>query len=228
MKKKILLLHGALGSEKQFTSIITSLADEFEVHRMNFEGHGGSGSDKAFSIQLFSNNVINYLNNHSIENINIFGYSMGGYVALYVARHFPEKINSVITLGTKFSWDLVSAQKEIKMLNPEKIEEKVPQFAKKLKVEHSPMDWKINMRKTAQMMLGMAEGAKLQDADFKVIHHQVTLGLGTMDKMVSLEETQYVSDLLAHSKIVQLDNVKHPIEQVDPDMIIEFIKQQFQ
>ena len=47
MKEHIILLHGALGSENQFSQLKESLADKFEVHSMNFEGHGGKTSNKA-------------------------------------------------------------------------------------------------------------------------------------------------------------------------------------
>ena len=55
---------------------------------------------------------------------------MGGYVALQLANKHPKYVQKIITLGTKFAWDKETAAKEVKMLNPEKIEEKIPAFAK--------------------------------------------------------------------------------------------------
>jgi len=39
--QKIILLHGALGSSKNFESLVTLLQNNFEVHTLTFEGHGG-------------------------------------------------------------------------------------------------------------------------------------------------------------------------------------------
>ena len=48
----------------------------------------------------------------TITRADIFGYSMGGYVALHAARRHPERIGSIMTLGTKFAWDTPTAEKE--------------------------------------------------------------------------------------------------------------------
>ena len=223
MKEKLLLLHGALGSKNQFNTIKDKLQDFFEVHVLNFEGHGGRETRKAFSIKLFTENVIHYLEEASIEEANIFGYSMGGYVALNTALSIPPKIKKIMTLGTKFKWDIESAEKEVKMLNPIKIEEKVPHFAEKLKREHQPQDWKIIMEKTASMMLDMANGAKLEDADFKKIKQPVTIGIGTLDNMVSYEESEQVAKLLPHAKLMRLNDVKHPIEKIATEELLHYI-----
>jgi pimeloyl-ACP methyl ester carboxylesterase len=131
MNPSLLLLHGALGSQKQFDPIIPLLEDQFDVHRFDFEGHGENVSDTAYSMKLFSQNVVEYLDKHSIEKTNVFGYSMGGYVALKTALAEPDRIGKIATLGTKFNWSLEAAQREVRMLNPDKIEEKGPPFCSK-------------------------------------------------------------------------------------------------
>ena len=223
MKEKLLLLHGALGSKNQFSEIKEQLKDYFEVYVLNFEGHGGSKTQKEFSIELFTENVISFLESASFNKINIFGYSMGGYVAINTALKAPQKIKKIITLGTKFKWNIESAEREAKMLNPIKIEEKVPHFAEKLKQEHQPQDWKIIMEKTAKMMLNMGNGAKLADADFKKINQTVIIGIGSLDNMVSYEESEYVSKLLPNSKLIKLNDVKHSIEKIAIDKLVDYI-----
>jgi pimeloyl-ACP methyl ester carboxylesterase len=120
---------------------------------MNFEGHGGLASDENFSIRLFTKNTQHFIEQNKLENINIFGYSMGEYVALNTAVQYPQLINKIVTLGTKFDWNPMSSANEVKMLNPSKIKGKIPHFAEKLKAEHAPLDWEIVIKKTAKMML---------------------------------------------------------------------------
>lgn len=224
MKPNLLLLHGALGSQKQFDPIKNLLNEHFEVYSMDFEGHGEYVSDKAFSIELFSENVIDFLAKEKITDVNIFGYSMGGYVALQTALEHPEKINKIVTLGTKFDWTPESAAKETKMLNPDVIEAKVPHFAQKLQDEHAPQDWKVIMRRTADMMMKLGNGAALKEEDFKSIAHEVTIGIGTEDNMVSLAESARVAQALPKATLKKLDGIKHPIEKVDAGILGEHIK----
>ena len=130
-----------------------------------------------------------------------------------------------MTLGTKFDWSLESAQKEVKMLNPEKIKEKIPHFAEHLNRLHQPLDWTQVMTKTADMMLNMAAGAKLSEPDFKRINQEVVIGIGSLDNMVTLEESQHAADLLPNAKLVELPDVPHPIEKVDVDVLVDYIIQ---
>ena len=222
-KEKLLLLHGALGSKKQFNSLTRELTNSNNVYTLNFEGHGGKPGDEDFSIELFTRNVIEFLDHNTIDNINIFGYSMGGYVALNTALNIPGKISKISTLGTKFKWDVESAEKEVKMLDPVKVEEKVPQFAKKLEEVHHPLDWKTVMNKTAKMMMKMGEGAKLTDQDLKQIKIPVTIGIGSLDKMVTLEESEMVSKLIPGAQLIKLNGVKHPIETIETKQLIDYI-----
>ena len=214
--QSILLLHGATGAKDQLTEIANDLAGSFLMYRLNFGGHGGSPlTNKPFSIQTFAQEVILFLDKKEIETTNIFGYSMGGYVAIYLAKHHPQRINKIITLATKFNWDEAIAANEIKMLNAEKIEEKLPAFATVLKQRHAPNNWKTVLEKTAAMLVEMGRDNPLRIADYTNIQQAILLILGDRDKMVTLDETLEVFKNLPQAQLAVLPNTPHPIEKVD-------------
>ena len=226
-KENILLLHGALGSKEQLKSLKDLLALGFNVHDLNFEGHGNRSSDAPYSIDLFAKNVIDYLAENNLANTNIFGYSMGGYVALKLASKHPNLVTKIITLGTKFDWNHESSTKEVKMLNPSKIVEKVPAFANLLNSVHTATSWKTVMTKTAEMMLDMGNGNKLTSEDFTSIPHPVLIGIGELDNMVTFEESKLTSALLANGKLEIFEGFKHPFDRIDvrvlANRIVSFI-----
>jgi pimeloyl-ACP methyl ester carboxylesterase len=221
----ILLLHGAIGSKDQLYQLEQKLADSFTVHRLNFSGHGGSPvADAAFSISLFASEVIAFLDKKEIDSIHIFGYSMGGYVAMYLAKHYPQKIKKIITLATKFAWDENIAGQEIKMLNAAKIEEKLPDFAAALQKRHAPCNWKTVLEKTAAMLTAMGKDNPLKTADYSEIQHPVLLMLGDRDKMVTLDETVEVYKNLPQAQLAVLPNTAHPIEMLNADRLANEIR----
>lgn len=226
--KNLLILHGAIGSKEQFGLLKKQLENQYHIHVINFSGHGGEAFKTSFNIAQFADDVLAYLNQQHISSVDVFGYSMGGYVALYLAKNAPDRINKIITLGTKFSWTLEIAQQEVRMLDAEKIEEKIPAFAELLKLRHAPNDWKEVLAKTAEMMLEMAQKNPLTITDFKTIQHQVKIGLADQDEMVTLEETTIVVETIPHAQFYRLENSKHPIEKVNLQQltqeIVEFIK----
>ena len=214
--QQILLLHGAIGAANQLSLLQEELADSFSVYRLNFKGHGGSPYAAApFSIKLFAAEVIAFLDKKEISSIPVFGYSMGGYVAMYLAKYHPEKINKIITLATKFNWDETIAANETKMLNAQKIETKLPEFAAALQKRHAPNDWKTVLEKTAAMLIEMGKDNPLKPEDYPAILHPVLLMLGDRDKMVTLDETVEVYKNLPKAQLTILPNTAHPIEMVD-------------
>lgn len=223
MNASLLLLHGALGTKEQLTNLKEALSTTFDVHTLDFEGHGANASSTPFSMPLFASNVVDYMKAHHMTKAHLFGYSMGGYIALQLAKTHPELVDHIITLGTKFSWTPESATKEIKMLNPEKIEEKVPAFAQKLAAIHTGNTWKEVMLKTATMMHGLRNGAKLTTAALTQIPHKTRIHIGDQDTMVSIEESKESADALPNGSLQIINGCKHPIESIAQKKLAEMI-----
>lgn len=226
MKPKLLLLHGAIGSKAQFDGF-KALQDTFEIFSINFSGHGGEPLPEKFTMKLFSDDILRFIEKEKISPINIFGYSMGGYAALYLASRYPEKVRRIFTLATKFDWTEESAARESRMLNPEKILEKVPQFAAELEKRHAPGDWKEVLSKTVAMMLDLGKKPALGRKEFEGLNIPVLLCRGENDAMVSAEETNLVHGMVRGSQCMTLPGIQHPIEKVPADVLIEEIKKFF-
>jgi esterase/lipase len=225
--KELLLLHGALGSKQQFTELETKLSQNFTTHALDFSGHGRRPSHHhAYTIQNFAHEVLDWMNEHYVQTIDVFGYSMGGYVGLWLARFYPERVGKIFTLGTKLKWNEEEAEKEIKMLNPEKVVEKVPAFAQILAERHGEHEWKSVMSKTAMLMKDLAH-THLADQDFIKIQHTILLGLGSLDNMVSFEETDYVHHLLKKSTFKSYENIQHAIEKMPVQLLSSEIEKFF-
>jgi pimeloyl-ACP methyl ester carboxylesterase len=227
MKPKLLLLHGALGTKDQFTELKQKLIASFDVYDFNFSGHGSNTVETDFSIEKFMEDSLFFLDEYNLDKVNIFGYSMGGYVALKLAKEHPHCVNKIMTLGTKFHWNKESAEKEIKMLIPEIIEEKIPKFSEDLRQRHQPNDWKSIMRKTAAMMTSLGNGKAMKPSDFAGIEQQVLICVGAEDKMVTIGESQAVSDLLQNADLMIIPGFKHPIEMNDVEILSSLIETYF-
>jgi pimeloyl-ACP methyl ester carboxylesterase len=216
MKPSLLLLHGAVGVSSQLKAIAEKLSKSYEVHLFDFPGHGGKELPaEPFSIKLFSDAVLSYIQENHLQQLTIFGYSMGGYVAMYLAKYHPAFIDRIITLGTKFHWDEATAAKEAKMLNADTIATKVPAFAAALEKRHAPNDWKEILQRTADMLLEMGRDNPLKPEDYAAIKIPSLIMLGDRDKMITLEETVTVYKLLPDAQMAVLPGTPHLIEQIN-------------
>jgi len=223
--QNILLLHGAIGSSVQLEPLAELLTNNYKVNLLNLSGHGGKQiPDEQFSIEMFGEDVLYFIEKNKLGKINVYGYSMGGYVALYIARNFPDKINKIFTTAAKFDWNEESSLKESRLLNPEKIIEKIPKFAEQLSERHSAENWKQVLKKTAEMMINLGKNKLLKDVDFSLIKNEVLLSVGDRDNMVSIEETVDVYRKLQNGKLLIFPDTPHPIEKISAERLANEIE----
>lgn len=216
----LLLLHGAIGAADQMTALAAKLQNDLTVHTLDFSGHGSRPFPQApFSISLFAGDVLTYMDEHKLEQAAVFGYSMGGYVGMYLARYHSSRISRLGTLATKFHWDPAIAQRETQMINPDKIREKLPAFARTLEQRHHPKDWKTVLERTAHLLTSLGDQPLFSPDIYPAITIPVLLLLGDRDKMVSLDETLAVFKSLPNAQLGILPGTPHPIEQVNKDLL---------
>lgn len=197
------------------------------VHSLNFSGHSGEAfSASGFGIDIFAHDILTFLNKGEIPVVDIFGYSMGGYVALWFAFNYPERVNRIITLGTKFDWSPTSAEKEIRKLDPEKIQLKIPAFARILEHRHTPNDWKEVLQKTSSMMIDLGNKPLLTEDILRRTETKTIIALGDQDDMADRSYSKYVSEIIPSGKFVLLENTPHPIEKVDLNRIVKLISEE--
>ncbi|RAU84318.1 alpha/beta fold hydrolase [Pontibacter arcticus] len=210
----LLLLHGALGAAPMLEPLKQALQANYQVHTLNFSGHGGLELSASFTMDVFAADIKRLLDEKKIDQVSIFGYSMGGYAALYFALQHPTRVKRIYTLATKFAWSPATAEKETKLLNPEKIEEKVPKFAATLAQRHAPQNWKDIMHRTARMMMQLGQQPPLTPENLASITIPVQVSVGDQDTMVSVEETRWAFTHLPQANLQVLPATKHPLETI--------------
>jgi esterase/lipase len=214
MEKDILLLHGALGSSRQMDCLLPYLQNR-SVYCPDLPGHG-THAGQAFTIESLSLWLKNYLEENNLSQLRVFGYSMGGYLALKHESEYPGTFFGVTTLGTKFDWSEKSAEMEASRLDSRFFLEKAPEFADLLMERHG-VNWKTVLLETAEMMRILGKQSELDLNQFYKIQCHVNLILGEFDKMVKPEETITVANLILHSKYSLLSGAKHPFESLSQE-----------
>lgn len=221
----VLLLHGALGSRKQLDPLKECLSQSFAVESMDFIGHGEARAADRFDMHAFAMDIVGFMDRNGIARANFFGYSMGGYAALYLAQLDPHRVNRVMTLATKFQWDAASAEREASRLDPDIIEVKVPSFARQLAARHEMHGWKNVVRNTAAMMRALGGNPVVTPEVLGTIQQPVLVSVGDRDTMVSIEETVTAYRALPNGQFLVIPNTPHALDRVCTEQIGEAIKQ---
>ncbi len=222
----LLLLHGALGSAAHFDALCQTLEGQFLPLTLDFPGHGDAPFEGAFSIDLFAQKAFHYLDVQGIyQPVAVFGYSMGGYVALQMALLAPEHIRCVVTLGTKFDWTPETASREVGRLQPDRMLERAPDFAAALAQRHHTQNWRQVVGQTADLLHRLRHGEAFTADDLCRITCPAIVGLGSHDRMVTREEAEWAARQMPRGRLDILPDWPHPIEQVPVGALSNWLRQ---
>jgi pimeloyl-ACP methyl ester carboxylesterase len=214
-RPSLLILHGALGSRCQFDDLADAISDIRRPHAIDFEGHGDAPLHvDAFRGEQFAAQTVKYMDEHSIEQADIFGYSLGGYVGCIIARGHPDRVRSMYMLATKFFWTPEIALRECAVLDPDVLEIRVPTFASTLLSRHRAIGWRRNMELTRDMLLHFGSHPPLTLEDAAAITHPVRIAVGDRDNLVGIDESARLAKAMQQGQLEVLPGTPHPFERV--------------
>ena len=226
--KNVILIHGALGHSSDFDALSKLLSTDYRVYNLLFKDHGiDNASQEKLEVPRLVEELNQFTDSNNIQNPNVFGYSMGGYVALCHSIQLKNRISKIATLATKFDWSPEISSKEISFLNATVIEEKIPHYAAQLKKIHGDKGWKSLLTKTADLMIDIGAEDYLATSKLSDIQIPIQLMLGDSDRMVSLKETLDIYSELSNVTLAVLPNTKHPFEAVNPQLLHLLLTQFF-
>jgi 3-oxoadipate enol-lactonase len=99
--KPIILVHGAGADLLTWDELVPLLAAHFKVWRMDQRGFGKTVRPPApkVSLEVWTNDLLAFMNAMQIDSAALVGWSMGGAVALNFATLHPQRVSHLIPLG---------------------------------------------------------------------------------------------------------------------------------
>jgi pimeloyl-ACP methyl ester carboxylesterase len=103
----LLLLHGGLFDiDQQFGELIPGLAATRQVIAADFQGHGRTNDiDRPLRSEHLASDVVGLLRHLNVAQVDVFGFSVGGATALYLAIRHPELVRKLIVSSASFHPD---------------------------------------------------------------------------------------------------------------------------
>ena len=99
----LILLHGNSESKSIFKPYQITHFPVFTTIAIDSRGHGESKStDEAYSINQYSEDVINLCKLKGISDAYVIGYSDGGNIALWLAKKAPELFSRIIAISPNY------------------------------------------------------------------------------------------------------------------------------
>ncbi len=229
----LIVLHGAYMNITSMGEIIPELSRTHKVYALELQGHGRTNDiNRPITYPNLADDVAAFMDEVSLKNADVFGYSMGAITGLQLAIRHPEKVNKLIFCSGAYDiegWqptfrkfipqmtvemflDMPFAEDYRKLApNPEGF----PALVEKLiALEKEPMALEKDVKKLKTPMLIIAG-----DADGATLEHMVSmfqlLGGGVMGDM---------DQALSNSRLAIMPATSHTAVITQTDLLIAFIE----
>jgi esterase len=94
----VVILHGLLGSARNWTSIAKELADTHRVFVLDLRNHGGSPWAGTMSFDEMARDVAAFIGGQRLGRVALVGHSLGGKVAMHLALTRPELVERLVVV----------------------------------------------------------------------------------------------------------------------------------
>jgi pimeloyl-ACP methyl ester carboxylesterase len=100
----LVVLHGAYMTIDAMGEVVPSLAESRQVIAVELQGHGRTADiDRPLTYEQMADDTAALLRHVGIERADIFGYSMGGGVALQVVIRHPEVVRKLVVASASYT-----------------------------------------------------------------------------------------------------------------------------
>ena len=223
----VLLLHGGLGSvQLELAPLMQALATTFFVIGINQIGHADSGPIPQDSNlqELGIDQVHTVLDAFELTQAVLFGFSMGGSIALHATHALPHRISKLVILGVNYTWNKDTINLALERIDPDNIRTQAPIWADRLRLEHGNPRWE-RLARWLQMLIRFHTKRPPKDQVLHNIHTPTLVCAGDRDRLYPLEHTLHLYRQIPESSLAILPDVEHDMQHVNPRAFADLMRQ---
>ena len=225
----MIFLHGANSAGAELAPFVEAMQPYTAVRTPNMIGHGGRPIPGRATVREIADDLIAWMDREGIERDVVGGYSFGGTMALYLARHYPGRVSGVVALAAKTNFDATALQHWAHLFTHERLERLVFQGGVRridqLAQIHAPNSWKDVADAEARLVAGFAASPPLPEADLRAIRAPVIIVSSDRDQIVPWAETMALGRALPDAYITMFYGPAHPLRAIPLAAIARTIHQ---
>lgn len=186
----MILLHGNGENLGYFSNQVSFFAENYTVYAVDTRGHGDSPRGNGdFTLSRFADDLLNFMNEHSIDKAHLLGFSDGGNIALIFALRYPEKVDRLILNGAN--------------LFPEGLESNI---LEEIKTEYAKAisSSAEDSLQNAELLALMVNEPQIKPESLSALKCKTLVIAGTKD-MIAENHTRLIAQSIPHSSLVFIE-----------------------
>jgi pimeloyl-ACP methyl ester carboxylesterase len=213
----MILLHGANSGGVELAPLAEALRPYATVRTPNLLGHGGRPIPARITLRDMAEDLVAWMDAEGIDTDVIGGYSIGGTLALYVARHYPQRVRGAIALATKHVFDAATTRHLIHLVNHERLER--IRFPWGMRIDelariHAPNTWQDAADMTGRLFASLGQSPPLPEAELRAIRVPVMVVSSNLDQLVPWDETLALGRFIPGSHVAMFHGPAHPLRAI--------------
>jgi pimeloyl-ACP methyl ester carboxylesterase len=151
----LVMLHGGIGASETLAPLVPGL--DRRVILADLQGHGRTpDADRPLRPALMADDIAELASELGLEQIDLFGYSLGGAVALRTAIQHPDLVRRLVLVAIAMKRDgnhpeVVEAFDQLTEAAAEPMKAS-PAYAHYARVAPRPEDWPVLIGKTGDLL----------------------------------------------------------------------------
>lgn len=217
-QESVILLPGLLGTiEGEWQPHLESIKHyHLQVIGIDWPYHKDTTAiPPSLSFQTLVDETIRSIEALGLERIVVWGYSLGGYVALEIERRSPGLLEGIWMHATKFFW----SDKDIALFRKELTIESMSPRRKELLLKQFGDRWEQLVLLNSSLFEDILENGLTLD-DLLDVRIPVLVTAGDQDEFVSPSEVERLADILSGGEWQILNGVRHSLHSTRSSLII--------
>jgi pimeloyl-ACP methyl ester carboxylesterase len=223
-KTALVILHGVSGSGTEMAPLAGPLSAWFDVRVPNLLGHGGRPVPDGYTLEEMADDLVQWLDGEGIGRAYFLGYSLGGYLALFLARRHPQRVRGIAGIVVKHVFDEASVAHITYLADPERLARPGNPRKDELIAIHGEANWVNVTNNTARLFQRFGSDAPLSDDDLRAIETPVLLLSGDRDPLVPAADARALAELLPNARLGLFPGPAHPLKTVPTLDVVRAIK----
>jgi pimeloyl-ACP methyl ester carboxylesterase len=225
----IFLNHLAAELDRWDPRVVDGIAMGRRVIVFNNRGVGASGGSTPNSVAAMARDAVAFIRALGFEQVDLFGFSLGGFISQVIAQEEPQLVRKIILAGTGPAGgpgidkvtsvtmrDMIKAALTFKHPEYYLFFTKTPngrkaarEFLQRLKERTNERDKPVSIAAFITQLKAIHAWGRQAPADLSRIYHPVLVANGDQDKMVPSSNSVDLARRLPNAELVLYDDAGH-------------------